>query len=152
MRSRLLGTLTALLSVATLGSAGTEAGDTLGLRVGAYADSDRAFAGVEYRHGLDGRLLLAPNLEWVFVDNGTYFSLNADLHYVLRTSGRVAVWTGAGLGIFFRNPEGPRGTNTDLGLNLLGGFGLKTGIQPHVQAKLVVKGDAEFVIGFGIRF
>jgi hypothetical protein len=42
--------------------------------------------------------------------------------------------------------------DTDLGLNLLFGLGLKGNVVPYVQGKVIVSDDTEFVIGIGVRF
>ena len=39
-----------------------------------------------------------------------------------------------------------------MGLNLIGGLGLRTTLKPYMQLKVVVKGDTAVVLGFGIRF
>jgi hypothetical protein len=142
----------AFLGAAALALAASEAhaGD-VSLRAGAYTDVDGAFVGIEYRTVVDGRLYLAPNLELVFPDEGSYFSFNADLHYLLSSHGRLSPWVGGGLGIYARGHDG-RGRDTSVGANLIGGLGLRTELDPYVRLKVVLKGDTEVVLGFGIRF
>lgn len=50
------------------------------------------------------------------------------------------------------NPEGPRGSSTDVGANFLFGIGRRGSVVPCVQAKLIAKDSTEFVLGFGLRF
>jgi hypothetical protein len=62
------------------------------------------------------------------------------------------VWLGAGLALVRVDFEN-NGGDTDAGLNILGGVGVRAGdVVPYVQAKVIVKDDSEFVIGFGVRF
>ncbi len=123
----------------------------LSLRGGVYTDADSAFVGIEYRVPFEGRLLLAPNFELVFPESGSYFSGNADLHYLLPTRGKLTSWVGGGLGIYMYDPEGP-GRHTNVGANLIGGLGLRANLSPYAQLKIVLKDDTEVVLGFGIRF
>jgi hypothetical protein len=121
------------------------------LRAGAYTDVDSAFVGIEYRAPLQGRLYVAPNFELAFPGEGSYFSFNADMHYVFPAQGKLSPWLGAGLGIYSRSHDGG-GSDTTAGANFIGGLGLRTQLQPYAQVKIVVKGDTAFVLGFGIRF
>jgi hypothetical protein len=141
----------ALLSAAVVLLAAQEArpGD-VSLRAGAYADADGLFVGVEYRTPVDGRLQLAPNVEVVFPDGGTDVSLNADLHYLLPTHGRLTSWIGGGLAIYVRDQDA--GNDTSVGVNLIGALGLRAELAPYAQFKVVLKDDTEVVLGFGIRF
>jgi hypothetical protein len=141
----------AIVVISLLAVTAPTAADSLAVRFGAYTEAESVFLGAELRVPLDARVVLAPNLEYVFVDNGTYVAPSADLHYRFRTRGQVTAWAGGGLGIYLRDPEG-EGSNADVGLNVVGGVGLRRHLEPHIQAKLVFKGDTEFVLGFGIRF
>ena len=127
-------------------------GDDFSLRAGAYLDAESAFVGGEFRFPITRELRLAPNLEWVFPDNATYFAMSIDLHYDFRTKSRVQPWLGGGLGIYSVNPEGPGGGHLDVGANFIAGLALKGELMPYVQLKLVVKGDTETVLAFGLRF
>ena len=64
---------------------------------------------------------------------------------------RAYVWAGAGLGVLYTNPE-VGDSNTDVGLNLLFGVGLKGHVVPYVQGKVIVSEDTAFVLGVGLRF
>ncbi len=139
-----------VIAVLVLGATDGSAGD-LSLRAGAYTDADSVFIGIEYRTPVEGRLSLAPNFELLFPDNGSYFSLNADLHYLFPAHGTLAGWLGGGLGIYARD-EDEHGSHTSIGANLIGGLGLRTHLSPYAQLKIVLKDNTEVVLGFGIRF
>ena len=125
--------------------------DMFGLRVGLYTDPNDAFAGVEGVFHVGNSVYFNPNFEYVFVDDPHYMTFNADFHYDFPTRSRAYVWAGAGLGVLYTNPE-VGDSNTDLGLNLLFGVGLKGHVVPYVQAKVIVSEDTAFVLGVGLRF
>jgi len=139
----------ALLSV--LASAVPARADTFGVRTGFYTDAGDPFLGVEFLAGIGNRIYFNPNFEYVFTDDPDFMTFNVDFHYDFRTRSRAYVWAGAGLGVLYTNPEVGDG-NTDLGLNLLFGLGLKGNVVPYVQGKVIVSDDTEFVVAFGVRF
>jgi hypothetical protein len=146
---RVLGIVAAaVMSVSSAVEA--RAGD-VSLRAGAYTDVDSAVVGIEYRAPVQGRLYVAPNFELTFPDEGSYFSFNADMHYVFPAQGKLSPWLGAGRGIYSRSHDGG-GSDTTAGANLIGGLGLRVQLDPYAQVKVVLKGDTAVVVGFGIRF
>jgi hypothetical protein len=145
--------LVAVLVLSTLTASPAAADTKLGVRLGYYTDIGDPFIGAELLARVRPRIYFNPNFEWVFVDGAKYFTLNGDFHYDFPTHSRTYVWAGAGLAVVSFNPDGPIEGNTDLGLNLLGGIGLRrAGIIPYFQAKVIVKDGSEFAIAFGIRF
>lgn len=125
----------------------------LGVRGGYYFDIGEPFVGVEFIAPVARRVYFNPNFEWVFVENLSYLTVNADFHYDFPTRGSNFVWAGAGLGLLRADPEGPGNADTDPALNLLAGIGFPTGgMIPYFQAKLIVNGGSEFVLAFGVRF
>jgi hypothetical protein len=142
-----------LAALVLLVPAGTASAVDVGVRGGLYFDPTDPFLGVELITGVANRIYFNPNFEWVFVDGGNVFTLNGDFHYDFRTSGRSFAWAGAGLALLRADPEGPGEGDTDLGLNLLAGIGLrKGGVIPYAQAKAIISGDTTFVLGVGVRF
>ena len=121
------------------------------MRTGFYTDVDEPFIGIEGLFGLGNHVYLNPNFEYVFTEDPHYMTFNADFHYDFPTRGRAYVWAGAGLGVLYTNPE-VGDSNTDVGLNLLFGVGLKGHVVPYVQGKVIVSEDTAFVLGVGLRF
>ncbi len=127
-----------------------------GIRAGIYSDASEAFVGVELLTDITGQWYFNPNIEYVFVDNGSLWTLNGDVHYDLQTRSPWAVWLGGGLAVIFSEVDLPRGRSvddTEVGLNLLAGGGAKRGaIRPYLQGKVIIADDTEAVIAVGLRF
>jgi len=126
----------------------------LGGRAGAYTDEGRAFFGAELLTPLESThsWYVNPNFEYAFEDSSDLMTLNGDFHYDLATEGRYAVWFGGGPALLFLDRE-LGDDETDLGMNLLAGFGAKRGeARPYFQAKVIVADDPTAVLGVGVRF
>lgn len=126
----------------------------VGARLGVYTDREDLFVGGEVLTPVADRVYLNPNVEYVFVDNGTFGTFNFDLHYDFPLEGGTFLWAGGGLGVLYFNPEGPAGSDTDIGANILFGVGFLSGgpVIPYVQAKVIAADNSDFVVGFGLRF
>ena len=152
------GRFATLVALGGLSLAPSPAGAEIdpGVRAGFYSDASEGFVGIELLTGITGRWYFNPNLEYVFVDNGSLWTLNGDVHYDLETGTPFAVWLGGGLAAIFSEVDLPRGRSeddTEIGLNLLAGGGAKRGaIRPYLQGKLVIADNTEAVIAFGLRF
>lgn len=149
---------TALLVAGVLGLLPAPAAADIdpGVRAGFYSDAEGGFVGAELLTGISGKWFFNPNIEYVFVDDGSLWTLNGDVHYDLDVGTSFAVWLGGGLGVLFSEVDLPRGRSeddTELGLNLLAGAGAQRGaIRPYVQGKIIIADETEAVIGFGLRF
>ena len=125
-----------------------------GIRTGVYTDLSDLFVGAEYVAPVGSNVFLNPNVEYVFVSSGDYWTFNFDAHYDFPTYSALFVWTGGGLGVLHFNPEGPADGSTDLGLNLLFGLGFNTtsNLIPYIQGKAILSDNTDFELGFGLRF
>ena len=150
-RALSLTTIAAAALLALLVFAPAARADNFGVRAGIYTDAGEPFAGIEYLARIGKRVYFNPNIEYVFTDDPHFVTFNADFHYDFPTHSRAYVWAGGGLGVLYRDPKAGD-SNTDLGLNLLFGAGLKGEVVPYVQAKVIVSDNSEFVIAFGVRF
>ncbi len=151
---RFLGLAAAVAVCAVLVPAQSARAELLGIRGGAYTDLNKPFVGAELigRFSHDLPLYFNPNVEYVFLENNTYMTLNADFHCDFYTHGPGFVWVGGGLAVIYQNPKGPGAGSTDAAGNLLFGVGLRGDVIPYVQVKLIAKEHTELVIGLGLRF
>jgi hypothetical protein len=125
----------------------------VGIRGGYYTEVKEPFVGGELLARIAHRVYFNPNVEYVFVENATYTTWNADFHYDLPTGGSTYVWLGAGLAVVRFDPEGPGGANNDTAANFLAGLGFRgSSVIPYFQAKVIAKDQTEFVLAFGLRF
>jgi hypothetical protein len=125
-----------------------------GVRAGIYTDVSEPFIGVDALTRLGATMwYFNPNVEYVLVSNGTLLTINGDFHYDFRTgSPNTFFWVGGGPAIIYTSPPGV-GSDTDFGLNLLAGVGMRAGgMVPYLQGKLVLADNNEAVIAVGLRF
>jgi hypothetical protein len=143
----------ALLVMAPAG-AWAQSGVDADLRVGVYTDVSETFVGGGFLTPLGASgWYFNPNLEWVLLDRGDLFTVNADFHNDLPMNGDLHGWLGAGLALVDRENRFGNGSS-DVGLNLLGGVGFLRGrpVRPYLQAKILLSDDTEGVVAVGIRF
>ncbi|HEX6201011.1 MAG TPA: hypothetical protein VF150_12155 [Thermoanaerobaculia bacterium] len=161
-RKRLLSAAAAVLALAAFSApAPAEAQIDLDLRAGIYTDVEEAFIGAGILTDVTGNWYFNPNVEYVFVDPGSLWTLNGDFHYDFLQEGNWSFWAGAGPAIIFRDfdDDGRRGrrgdddSETDFGANLLAGVGMVRGtVRPYGQVKVVLSDDTEAVLAVGVRF
>ncbi len=123
-----------------------------GIRGGYYTKIEKPFLGAELLVGVAPHFYFNPNIEYVFVDSGSYITFNGDFHYDFPTHSATYVWLGAGLAVVRDHPEG-LAPSTDLAANIFGGIGFRSGsVIPYIQAKVIVKNDSLAVLAVGLRF
>jgi hypothetical protein len=123
-----------------------------GVRGGYYTKIEKPFIGAELLVGVAPHFYFNPNIEYVFVDSGSYITFNGDFHYDFPTHSSTYVWLGAGLAVVRDHPEG-FAASTDVAANIFGGIGFRSGgIIPYIQAKAVIKNDSLAVLCVGLRF
>lgn len=147
----LLGTLLAFILPGTVSAQGVRPG----VRLGVYTDAGDLFLGGELLVPVSPNIYFNPNIEYVFVENGSYVTFNGDFHYdIYLQDSPLFVWLGAGLAVLYFNPEGNRDGDADVGANLLFGLGWETASRliPYIQGKVILSDNTEFALGFGIRF
>ncbi len=132
-----------------------------GVRGGFYSDAEAGFLGAEVLMDVTRSWYFNPNIEYVFVDDGSLWTANGDFHYDFPTRSNLAVWAGGGLAVIFSEIDPPRGCRrceaedeTDVGLNLLGGvsFSKRGPIRPYVQGKVILSDNTEAAIAVELRF
>jgi len=155
-RNRYLFIFGMVLFIALTGfvtSAVAKSGTVVGLRIGYYTDAEKAFLGGEILTPIARSIYFNPNVEYVFADHVTFMTFNGDFHYDFPSRNPSFFWLGAGIAGVYVNPEGPPDGETKVRLNLLAGVGLSRGsVIPYFQGKVILSDNAEFVVGFGLRF
>ncbi len=131
--------------------------DDADVGVGAHVDfpMSAAFAGQP--------LFLQVSGDFFFPGNDvTYFELNGNLLYKFRLQASpIAPYAGGGLNFAYAkigggcsNVAGADCSNTDLGLNLVGGIQFPNAgrLLPFVQARFEISGGEQFVLSGGVHF
>ncbi|HET9252360.1 MAG TPA: hypothetical protein VFP58_09600 [Candidatus Eisenbacteria bacterium] len=120
---------------------------------GLYTDPvDEFMLGAGVKLGFGG-LSVTPNAEYVFVESGSYYTLNVDGTFPILPLGVASLYAGGGAGLHFLDPE-VGDSNTETGINLLVGAGFNAiGLKPYGQIKYVfIDGDDPLVFMAGVRF
>jgi hypothetical protein len=142
-----------LLALPAAASAHSVSGTMAGVRAGEYRDTDKPFVGVELLTYMGSHFYFNPNLEYVFVDSGTFGTLNFDVHIDIPTNSSLYLWVGGGLGLLYNDPPGPGGKDVDPKGNILAGLGIQAGhLVPYFQVKRIAGDRKETVIAIGLRF
>jgi hypothetical protein len=128
------------------------------VRGGFYTESSDAFLGGGLLTALSDTWNFNPNAEVLFAD-GSYVTVNADVHKDLNMGSGPALWLGGGPALVIANTTNPDLSNNpgesdlDLGLNLIGGIGAKYGsARPFGQLKYMISDQNQFSMALGLRF
>ena len=147
----------ALVPALALADPNTDAGFSgWGPRVGLSLNPDQVHFGAHLDYGNIARhIRFQPNVELGFGDDVKLFTVNAEAAY--RFSSNWDVWTpylGGGLGANIKSvdSEGENNSQTDLGVNLLGGIekGLSNGDRFFIEGKFSLNDvpDAKVTVGW----
>ena len=123
------------------------------VRVGYYSDLEEYFIGA----GLDISVLIftvVPNFEYVFVDEGNFYSLNIDGQYDVFPLPTIAGYVGGGAGYVFVKPDGGDSESRFV-LNIIGGVQAKRiPLKPFAQVKYAIISDIDnqLILTIGIHF
>ena len=129
-----------------------QAGIKLNVRGGYYKEQKKPYIG----GGINVKIIsitFAPNIEYVFVDSGQYYTLNLDGHFNIVSPPGTSLWLGGGLGRLYVKPDGGE-TSKKTVYNFYGGFGLDAlPLDPYIQAKFILSKNltTQLVLSVGIR-
>lgn len=149
----------ALSPTVTLANPDTDIGfNGWGPRVGMSIDPDQVYFGAHLDYGNFAKhVRFQPNLEMGFGDDVKLFAINAEAAY--RFSSTWEVWTpylggGVGANIKSWDIDGNSDSETDLGINLLGGIekGLANGDRFFIEAKVSLNDVPDLKIAIGWTF
>ncbi len=123
------------------------------VRGGYYFDLEEYFIGA----GLDISALvftIVPNFEYIFVDAGSFYSLNIDGQYDIIPLPAIAGYVGGGVGYDYIKPDSGD-SEAKFVLNILGGVQTKRiPLKPFAQVKYAIISDIDnqLVLTIGIHF
>lgn len=147
-----IGIVLFALSATIFTPAPSSAATNTDLRAGFYSDMSALMLGGGLLSSMGSSWFFNPNVEAAFGDGGNLVTLNADFHYDFPTNGPASFYVGAGPALLYASPD--RGdSNTDLGVNLLGGVsGVHGAVRPFAQIKSILSDNTELALMGGIRF
>lgn len=154
----ILGAAAFALAAAVLAPTPARAQVDVDLRGGVYTDVEEGFVGGGILMPVTGNWFFNPNVEYVFVDPGSLWTLNGDFHYDFAQRGNWSIWAGGGPAVLFRDFDDDRpgrraDDDTDFGANLIAGVGMVRGsVRPFGQVKVILADDTEAVLAVGLRF
>ena len=130
-----------------------------GLQASLGSDTVNFGIGARYENSMRGLFPATPNLRFIgsfdyfFPDSPAhYWEINADVVNLFTWRGaRVIPYAGAGLNVARGYVTGGGG-NTDVGVNLVGGFRLPGQYRPYLEARAELGGGNRFVVTFGWLF
>ena len=151
MRKVILSSLVVCSLIVAVGSHNAYAKPIqFGVRGGTYSDPSDPFIGADAKIGLGGFHVI-PNIEWVFVDGGDFFTLNVDGTMTIFPIPILDPYVGAGVGWVRVKPDNLDATNEGA-FNLIGGVSFNVPLDPFVQIKYVITEDNTWVFAVGARF
>lgn len=127
-----------------------------GLRAGFSSSPDQFLVGGQLELSpVAHNLYIVPSGELGLGDNLTSLSFNGDLQYRFVSRSKVRFYAGGGLSLYVANPDGPVGSDTNLGVEALGGvfFNQRSGTPMFVEVKLGLTDRVpDWKAVFGINF
>lgn len=123
-----------------------------------FADDADFGIGARLEYGLDklfpkAPLLSAASFDYFFPGNNvTYWEINYNVSYLFKVDA-LTPYAGGGLHFAHASVDGG-GSNSEMGLNLLGGLRFKTAskLTPFVEARIELGGGEQFVLTGGLVF
>jgi len=124
------------------------------VRAGIYPNADAVAvgAGILADMGRNTGWYFNPNIEVAMGDSRDIVAVSGDVHYDFNHTRNTSLWVGAGPAVLVTNREFGD-DETDLGVNVLTGFGARRGsIRPFAQLRGTMSDQNQVAIAGGIRF
>lgn len=120
--------------------------------LGWYTETDEGFGNVGAKFGL-GSISVIPNVDWVFVNSGSTYSLNVDGTMSIMPLGVASVYAGAGVGWLTVDPD-QGSSDTQTVFNAILGASLNAvPMKPFGQFKwIVADGNDPLAFSIGVSF
>jgi len=146
--------LVVLISSAFVFSARAET--SAGIRGGLSSNPDQfLFGGQLNLDAISEHVYIVPSGEAGFGDDAFTLSFNGDVQYRFDVEGKVRPYAGGGLTVYYFNLDNGGGSDTNLGVTVLGGifFGQSHGHPMFVEAKAGLTDEVpDWKFIFGINF
>lgn len=159
LSKQLLGVLTAA-AVAVAFSLATPATADAQVSFGVQGDYGTEIEAVGIGPRLDvmipgaGGFGLVGSFDYYFPDNSDFWEINANATYAFDVASPVGPYLGAGLNYADSSPDGVNVSNSEAGLNILGGlkFGVDAPVTPFIEGRYATTFTGQVVITGGILF
>jgi len=123
----------------------------LGPRISYQFDAEAVGLGAQFSAPLASHLEFYPSADYFFVDEGSYWSFNADLKYRIPSESIKWLYIGAGLNISNFSNDGS--SDTETGLNLFAGVeSLKGRVHPFGEFRFMTSNGSTAQIAVGLNF
>ena len=154
MRSRVRTTLTSLAAFLCIACLAATANADGGLRAGFSSGPDQFLIGGQIEPPpVAENLHIVPSAELGLGDDLTSIQFNGDLQYRFRTDSGVRPYAGGGLTVAWFDPEGNGDSDTNIGVNVLGGLYFGKSTPMFVDVKLGLTDEVpDLKAVFGINF
>lgn len=122
-----------------------------GPRIGYNFDAEEFTLGVHFLKPLTNAIAFYPSVDYFLVDGVTLLGLNADLRYQVPAQNLEWLYLGAGLNLLYASADGE--SDTDAGLNLIGGFqpAGASRIKPFAEGRLRLGDGSSFAVFGGLQ-
>jgi hypothetical protein len=156
MRATLrISTLAMLVAVCLVFASTASAGYPAGVRGGFSHRPDQFLFGLQVEFPpVAQNLYIVPSTEVGVGDDAFSLAVNGDVQYRFHTSSGIRPYAGGGLTLYYIDPDNGD-SNTDLGVNVLGGlfFGSQNGPPLFIDAKIGLTDEVpDWKIVFGVMF
>ena len=123
----------------------------LGPRLSYHFDAEKLGIGAQFSTPVARHLEFYPSFDYYFIDNGSFWALNADLKY--RIANQTMKWLYVGGGLNIARSSAGTASATDAGLNLLAGAeSLKGRIHPFAEFRFTIGDGTGGQLSAGLNF
>jgi hypothetical protein len=155
MKLRVARTVAALvLASAFVGSAQAQSDRLhLGPRLSYQFDLEEFGVGAQFSAPIARHLEFYPSFDYFFVDNGSFWQLNADLKYSIVSEAINWLYLGGGLNLARRDTDTPNDARTRAGVNLFAGAESRRGrVHPFAEFRVVLRDGSAAQLAAGLNF
>ena len=151
MKAKLIAVLAVSVMLGASSVAHAQERSHLGPQLGYNFDAEAVVIGAQFSAPIGTHLEFYPSFNYFLVDVGTLWALNADLKFRVPAEGIDWLYFGGGVNLTGFSFSGS--SNTEAGLNLLGGIESRRGnVHPFGEFRLTVGDGSSAQLVGGINF